>query len=358
MPINLLNHLRNVKWWYFMTIKVGIVGYGTIGRRVADGVASSSGMDIIGVSGRSYGRKMDLARMRGFPVFVPSSSAHEFSERGFDVGGSLEDLYSEADIIVDATPGKVAAENMPLYRAAGAKVIVQGGEKHELTGLSFSSLANYEAAVGKDVCRVVSCNTTGLSRLISTLDRAYGVERVFVSLIRRAADPKESKKGPINAVKPVMGVSHHGPDVKTVMPHIDIYSMAVAIPHTLSHVHTLKVTLRSPADRDALVDLLRSTPRILVEKGGEGFFDTAQIAEYYRDFRLRYDMPELFIWDEPLDVVGSDVYIMADVHQESIVVPENVDCIKAMCGMESDKMRAIHGTDKTLGIAKSDSCYL
>jgi len=142
------------------------------------------------------------------------------------------------------------------------------------------------------------------------------------------------------------------------MPHIDIYSMAVAIPHTLSHVHTLKVTLRSPADRDALVDLLRSTPRILVEKGGEGFFDTAQIAEYYRDFRLRYDMPELFIWDEPLDVVGSDVYIMADVHQESIVVPENVDCIKAMCGMESDKMRAIHGTDKTLGIAKSDSCYL
>ena len=47
-----------------MTIKVGIVGYGTIGRRVADGVKASSGMEIIGVTARSYARKLDAAKDR------------------------------------------------------------------------------------------------------------------------------------------------------------------------------------------------------------------------------------------------------------------------------------------------------
>ncbi|MBN1786116.1 MAG: type II glyceraldehyde-3-phosphate dehydrogenase [Candidatus Methanofastidiosa archaeon] len=341
-----------------MTIKVGIVGYGTIGRRVADGVKGSKGMEVVGVSGRSYAVKMDLARERHFPIYTIGDKSQEFKDRGFDVAGNFEDLCSDADIIVDATSSNIPAQNMPIYDKNNVKVIVEGGESHDLTGFSFSSLANYGEAVGRDKARVVSCNTTGLSRLISTFDNAFGVDDVFVSLIRRAADPKESKKGPINAVKPVLGVSHHGPDVKTVMPHINIYSMAVAVPHTLSHVHTLRIKLKERTSRDEVIDLLNGTPRIVVGKGKEGYGDTALIAEYYRDFRIRYDMPELFIWDEPLDVVGEYVYVMANVHQESIVVPENIDCIKAMCGLETDKMKAIYGTDQVLGIAKDKKIYV
>jgi len=341
-----------------MTIKVGIVGYGTIGKRVADGVKDSKGMEIVGVSGRSYAAKMDLARERGFPVYMLGDGIQGFKDRGFEVAGNFDDLCSEADIIVDATSSNVPVQNMPTYDKHKVKVIVEGGEKHELTGFSFSSLANYEEAIGRQKTRVVSCNTTGLSRLVSTFDNAYGVDDVFVSLIRRAADPRESKKGPINAVKPVLGVSHHGPDVKTVMPNINIYSMAVAVPHTLSHVHTLRIKLKEKTSKEDVVDLLQGTPRIVVGKGKEGYGDTATIAEYYRDFRIRYDMPELFIWDEPLDVVGNYVYVMANVHQESIVVPENIDCIKAMCELESDKMKAIYETDKVLGIAKDKKIYV
>jgi len=340
-----------------MTIKVGIVGFGTIGKRVADGVKDSKGMEVIGVSGRSYAAKMDLARERGFPVYMIGGNSKDFKDRGFEVGGDFDDLCSEADIIVDATSSKVPVQNMPMYDKHKLKVIVEGGEDHVLTGFSFSSLANFEKAIGRQKSRVVSCNTTGLSRLISTLDQGFGVANVFVSLIRRAADPRESKKGPINAIKPVLGVSHHGPDVKTVMPHIDIYSMAVAVPHTLSHVHTLKVKLKERTTKEDVVELFNSTPRIVVGKGKEGYGDTALIAEYYRDFRIRYDMPELFIWDEPLDVVDDCVYVMANVHQESIVVPENIDCIKAMCGLETDKMKAIYETDKVLGIAKDKKLY-
>ena len=340
-----------------MAIKVGIVGYGTIGKRVADAVLNSNGMEVSGVTTRSYACKLDAAKDRGFPLYVVGDQAKDLEDRGFKVNGNFDDICDDSDIIVDATPSKVPIQNLPVYDAHNVKALVQGGEKHDLMGFSFSSLANYEAAINRDRCRVVSCNTTGLSRLISTLDTEYGVDNVFVSLIRRAADPKESKKGPINAVKPVLGISHHGPDVKTVMPSIDIYSMAVAVPHTLSHVHTLRVKLKKETTKEDVVSLFNSTPRIVVGKGSEGFFDTAQIAEYYRDFRTRYDMPELFIWDEPLDASGKYLYVMASVHQESIVVPENVDCIKAMCGMEPDRMKAIYETDKAMGIAKSKECY-
>ena len=63
-------------------------------------------------------------------------------------------------------------------------------------------------------------------------------------MIRRAADPGDSKKGPINAIKPVLKVpSHHGPDVMTVKPEIQINSLAVAVPTTIMHLHSIVATL-------------------------------------------------------------------------------------------------------------------
>ena len=56
-------------------------------------------------------------------------------------------------------------------------------------------------------------------------------------MIRRAADPGDSSKGPINAIKPVLKVpSHHGPDVMTVKPEISINSMAVFLQPYAVHV--------------------------------------------------------------------------------------------------------------------------
>ena len=63
-------------------------------------------------------------------------------------------------------------------------------------------------------------------------------------MIRRAADPGDSDKGPINAIKPVLKVpSHHGPDVMSVEPRIKINSLAVAVPTTIMHMHSITVTL-------------------------------------------------------------------------------------------------------------------
>ena len=48
--------------------------------------------------------------------------------------------------------------------------------------------------------RVVSCNATGLSRTLVPLLHACGSLSVECTMIRRAADPGDSSKGPINAI--------------------------------------------------------------------------------------------------------------------------------------------------------------
>ena len=62
------------------------------------------------------------------------------------------------------------------------------------------------------------------------------------------------------------------------------------------------------------------------------------------------------IFEESINVESGIAYWIHVVHQESIVVPENIDCIKAMFG-EKDKWKAIYETDKTLGIEKKKECY-
>jgi glyceraldehyde-3-phosphate dehydrogenase (NAD(P)) len=43
------------------------------------------------------------------------------------------------------------------------------------------------------------------------------------------------------------------------------------------------------------------------------------------------------------------------VHNEAIAVPETIDAIRAMTGIESDAMKSIEKTNRTMGITK---CFL
>lgn len=336
--------------------KVGVVGYGIIGKRVADAVAAQSDMTLVGVADIISDVRLRIAQERNFPIYcsVPDFEP-KMREAGFEIVGSLEDMVKEVDAIVDCTPAGVPAKNLPLYRGENVKILVQGGEKHVLTGRSFSTFGNYASHLGVDMTRVVSCNTTALTRVVATLMNEYGVSDVFVALARRAGDPARTNRGPINAITPVLGVSHHGPDLVTIIPQLTdkIYSLAIAGSWTLSHVHMLKVTLDTAPTKDDVVNLYKRTPRILIEPGKQGLFDSAQLVEYFRDLgRPRYDRPEVFIWEETLSVDRSNVYMIYDVHMESIPIPENIDAIRAMLEMESDVVQCVEKTDRSLNIFK------
>src|SRR5207245_9420954 len=99
-------------------------------------------------------------------------------------------------------------------------------------------------------------------------------------MVRRATDPGDSKKGPINAIEPELEMpSHHGPDVQSVLPDLDIHTIAVKVPTTIMHLHTLAVDLNKSAHAAQILEAWRRFPRIALVAGGDGVSSTSQIIE-------------------------------------------------------------------------------
>lgn len=337
-----------------MKVKVAINGYGTIGKRVADAVSRQNDMEVIGVTKTKPDFEAKMAVKKGYKLYcaIPEN-LKLFESVGIEVEGTVEELIEKADIVVDCSPGKVGAQNKPMYEKHGVKAIFQGGEKKDVAEVSFNALANYEKAMGKNYVRVVSCNTTGLVRVLYLLDTNFGVEKVRAVMIRRVVDPKEDKKGLMNGIMPdpIKLPSHHGPDVQTVLPHIDITTVAFKVPTTLMHVHSLNVELKDKVSADDVIDVFEKEPRIILVSSDDGFTSTAKIIEWARELRLRYDLFENVIWEDSIAVVGKELYFTQAIHQEAIVVPENIDAIRAMLEM-AGKEESIKKTNESLEIGK------
>jgi glyceraldehyde-3-phosphate dehydrogenase (NAD(P)) len=334
-------------------IKVAINGYGTIGKRVADAVAAQPDMDIVGVSKTRPNAEAFIAKSRGYPLYIADiSKKSAFEKAGIPVAGSVDEMLGKADIVIDATPGDVGAKNKPLYERAGVKAIYQGGEEHEVAGFSFNSDCNYKDAIGRQFARVVSCNTTGLCRIIHAMDQAYGVEKVRAVMVRRGSDPGGIKKGPIDAVvlNPVTIPSHHGPDVQTVLPHIPIVTMAMIVPTTMMHMHAITMDLKSAATREDILKIIEKHPRMGLVRKSTGITSTAELKEYVMDLgRQRSDLWENGIFEDSVAMVGKELYLFQAIHQEADVVVENVDAIRAMIGSVKDPETSIRMTNEALG---------
>src|SRR5205807_8001 len=49
--------------------------------------------------------------------------------------------------------------------------------------------------------------------------------------------------------------SHHGPDVQSVLPKLNIHTVAVKVPTTIMHLHTVTVDLKKAASAEAVLDV-------------------------------------------------------------------------------------------------------
>ena len=338
------------------------MGYGTIGKRVADAIMRMDDMELVGVIKQTPDYEGEVAVSKGIRLYTYEDRVSKFEKAGFKVAGIVDDLIKNVDVIIDATPDGVGAENKSkIYEPMGLRAIFQGGEEADVAEVSFNALANYDMAVGKRFIRVVSCNTTALSRLISAfLIHGYRIRRVRAYLVRRGADPREFKKGPINDVvfNPATVPSHHGPDVQTVIPTIDIITMAVAVPTTMMHLHMVNIEFDGQISKGEVVKVLEETPRILLFNVSSRKFESlAQIIEWARDVgRLRGDVMENAIIEDSITVLQNELFLMQGVHQESIVVPENIDAVRAMFKLSS-KWDSIRKTDLSLNLVTTGKNY-
>ncbi|PAU82566.1 type II glyceraldehyde-3-phosphate dehydrogenase [Halorubrum salipaludis] len=332
--------------------RVGVNGYGTIGKRVADAVAAQPDMELVGVTKTSPDYGAEAALRRGYDLYAAlDDRVAAFEDAGLDLAGTLADLLDAVDVIVDCAPSGVGERNRPTYEAHDTPAIYQGGEDAAIADASFNARASAPIR-NADSLRVVSCNTTALSRLLAPLDESYGVEKARVTLVRRGGDPSETNRGPINDVVPDPATvpSHHGPDVNTILGDVDVDTAALKAPVTGMHTHSVNVTLEAKPTTEEVRELLRGETRIFLIPEDAGIDGAGTLKDYASDLgRARGDLWENCVWEESIRVQGRDLYLFQNVHQEADVVPENVDAVRALAG-DVSREESVARTNETLGV--------
>ncbi len=311
-------------------------------------------MELTGVCDVATDWRIKMAKVKDIPVYgFDQTTVEKMNAVGIETLGILDELLAKVDIVVDCAPKKFGAQNAERYRQANLKYIVQGGEKHETTGFSFVAESNYEKAIGKQAARVVSCNTTSIVRTLNALKNAGLLKNARGTLLRRATDPWESHlNGIMNTLVPEKEIpSHQGPDAKSVDPELDVVTAAVKVPETLSHLHYWTVRLTREVSKEEVLKAFRTSSRIAFIQYEDGLSANNTVKELMLDLgRPHGDMYEVAIWEDMLKVDGDELYYAYLVDNQAIVIPETIDAIRALTGIEMDVNTSISQTNQSLGI--------
>jgi glyceraldehyde-3-phosphate dehydrogenase (NAD(P)) len=308
-------------------VKVGVAGYGVIGQRLTDGVVLQQDMELVGVADVAPTLSVRALKERGMPYklfcAVPEK-ASDLEGVGIPVSGMFDDLLNEVDVMLDATPGGIGAKNKELYRKHGVKGIFQGGEKSEVADVFFHGYANYEKGLGKNFLKLTSCNTTGLIRAVDCLDRAVGIKKVAITIIRRIADPGDTHRGVVDSLVMSPIPNHQAVDLMTIMPHVDATGLLVHTPVTHGHIITIVATPKKSISKEQVLDEFGRHPRIRVVKIDEGFNTNTALFNYARFLgHPRGDMYEIAVFEETIGFSDTDIMFAINIPQESVTESQN-----------------------------------
>ncbi len=334
-------------------VKVGVAGYGVIGQRLADGVVLQEDMELVGVADVAPTLSVRALKAKGMPyrLFNAAPGNKSLEEAGIPVSGTFDELVQEADIMLDSSPGGVGAKNKEVYAKYNKKAVFQGGEKNDVADVFFHGYANYEKGIGQQYLKLTSCNTTGLIRAVDMLDRAVGVEKVAITIIRRVADPGDYHRGLTNALQVEKAPSHQAVDLMTIMPHIPCTGILVHTPVTHGHIITVIATPKKKIDKKEVWEMASGHPRIMPVRLADGFLGNASMFRWARDLgNPRGDMYEIALWEESIVKSGDDIMFAINIPQESVVIPENIDAIRAAMKMQLTREEGTAETNKYLGL--------
>lgn len=334
--------------------RVAVVGYGTIGSRLADGAARQQDMELVGVVDLAPTLPVRALHEGGMPYrlfLVDPGREPEFDALGIPVSGSFDDLLAETDVVLDATPGGVGAKNKELYVRHGVKAVFQAGEKNEIADVFFHGYANYEKGLGQNYLKLTSCNTTGLIRAVDALDRAVGVERTIITIIRRVADPGDTHRGYVDLLRVEPVPNHQAVDLMLIMPHVEATGLLVHTPVTHGHIINVLATPKRSISKEALLDTFREHPRIRVVRIADGYNSNTSLFQYARHLgNKRGDMYPIAVWDECVGFSGKDVMFAIYIPQEAVTIPETLDGVRACLRMQTDRLEAVGLTNEYLGL--------
>ena len=346
-------------------IRVGVAGYGTIGQRLADGVAMCEDMELVGIADLAPTISLQALRENDMIgannvkynlYLVDGADKAAFEAKDIPVAGTFEELCKNVDVMLDSSPAGVGLKNKEVYyEKLGVKAIFQGGEKNEVAEVFFHGYANYELGVGKNYLKLTSCNTTGLIRTVDCLDREFGIDKVAITIIRRVSDPGDYHRGLTNALQMDKAPTHQAVDLMTIMPHVNATGILVHTPVTHGHCITVLATAKDgkKITKEEALAAFQKHPRIRVVTIDGGFRGNASFFKYARDLgNRRGDMYEVGIWEDCIVESGNDIMYAIHIPQESVTIPETIDAVRACTGMQTTREEGTAMTNKYLKIGR------
>ena len=108
---------------------------------------------------------------------------------------------------------------------------------------------------------------------------------------------------------------------QTVLPDLDVVTIAAKGAHTQTHNHYWTLQLTRLASREEVLAALRAAPRIAFIRLADGLVALNSTIELMKDpGRPRGDMWEVAIWEDLVTVQGDEAYLTYQVFNEAIVV--------------------------------------
>ena len=127
--------------------------------------------------------------------------------------------------------------------------------------------------------------------------------------------------------------------------------MAVKVPETLAHLHYWSVQMTRPASQDDVLDAFRASSRIALIRTSDGLPALNAVKELMADRgRPHANLYEVALWADMLRVLGDELFYAYMVDNQAIVIPETIDAIRAVTGIEKDATASIARTNAALGI--------
>ncbi|MGV8378051.1 type II glyceraldehyde-3-phosphate dehydrogenase, partial [Pseudomonas aeruginosa] len=88
---------------------------------------------------------------------------------------------------------------------------------------------------------------------------------------------------------------------------------------------------------DEVLEAFRAAPRIAFVRSSDGLVALNSTVELMADLgRPRGDLWEVALWEDVLSVDGDQAYYTYQVFNQAIVIPETIDAIRALSGIETD----------------------
>ncbi|MFA5012694.1 MAG: type I glyceraldehyde-3-phosphate dehydrogenase [Ignavibacteria bacterium] len=257
-----------------MSLKIGINGFGRIGRLVFKRMIQKGGFEVVAVN--------DLADTKTLTHLLKYDSIHgrfpgelKVTEKGFNLNGKEILITSEkdptklewdkkgVDLVIESTGVFTTKEKLSMHLTAGAKkVILTAPPKDDLDAIVVLGVNDEVLKPEYKIISNASCTTNCLAPMVKVLDDNFGIEKGFMNTIHSYTndqvmldqphkDLRRARAGAVNIIPTSTGAAKA---VGKVMPHLNgkLDGLSLRVPTPDGSITDFTVILKKEVKKEEI----------------------------------------------------------------------------------------------------------